>query len=210
LSLLNFFDPGFWASLTMLGYTGIFLASFLGSLLPFVSGPYVPPIILGIVAGRLDPASTALLSAAGAASGKVILFNVFKGGRRLLSRGSLERIEPLERVLRRYGWVAVLLTAATPLPDDIMYLLLAVAGYRSAYFFPLVFAGKLLITTAVAYVAFYWAGLACLLVECGPTGITPESALLFGILSAGAAMGLVYLITRLDWGSILKRVGLDA
>ncbi|MCS7145956.1 MAG: VTT domain-containing protein [Nitrososphaerota archaeon] len=206
---MNLFDPEFWTSLTTLGYTGVFAASLLGSLLPFVSGPYIPPILLGIIGGRLDPLPTALLSAAGAASGKFILFNLFRGGRRLLSRESLDRIAPLEKVIRRYGWVVVLLTAATPVPDDIVYVLLAVGGYRNAYFFPIVFAGKLFITTVVSFAALYWMELACLLVECGPTGLQAEVAILFAVASAGAAMLLVYVITRLDWQRILLRLGVS-
>ncbi|MEM0482006.1 MAG: VTT domain-containing protein [Nitrososphaerota archaeon] len=206
---MSLFDPEFWTNLTMLGYAGVFSASLLGSLLPFVSGPYIPPILIGIIAGRLDPVPTALVSAAGAASGKLILFNVFKGGRRLLSRESLERLAPLEMLIRRYGWIAILLTAATPVPDDVVYLLIAVGGYRNAHFWPLVFAGKLFITTVVAYAARYWTDLSCLLVECGPSGLNPGSALILAALSAGAAMILVYVLTRLDWRLILTRLGLQ-
>jgi membrane protein YqaA with SNARE-associated domain len=192
----------------MLGYAGVFSASFLGSLLPFVSGPYIPPILIGIIAGKLEPIPTALISAAGAASGKLILFNVFKGGRRLLSKESLERLAPLERLIRKYGWIAILLTAATPVPDDVVYLLIAVGGYRNMYFWPLVFAGKLFITTVVAFAALYWSDLACLLVECGPAGLSPESTIIFALMSAGAAMVLVYIVTRLDWQRILTRLSL--
>ncbi|MEM0445572.1 MAG: VTT domain-containing protein [Nitrososphaerota archaeon] len=206
---MSIFDPEFWSGLTFYGYTGVFASSLLGSMLPFISGPYIPPIIVAVVAGRLDPTLTAIVSAAGAASGKLVLFNVFKGGRRLLSQETLNKISPLERLVRRYGWIAVLLTAATPVPDDIVYVLLAISGYRNAYFFPLVFAGKLFITSVVAFVSIYWRDLACLLVECGPTGLNPQQALILAFSSAGAAMLLVYLITRLDWERLLRRVGLQ-
>ncbi|GBC71923.1 hypothetical protein HRbin02_01712 [Candidatus Calditenuaceae archaeon HR02] len=207
---MSLFDPEFWTSLAMLGYAGVFSASFLGSMLPFVSGPYIPPILIGIIAGRLDPIPTALISAAGAASGKLILFNVFKGGRRLLSRESLERLAPLEKLIKKYGWIAILLTAATPVPDDVVYLLIAVGGYRNAYFWPLVFAGKLFITSVIAYTALYWTGLACMLVECGPAGLHPESAIILAVSSAIAAMCLAYIVTRLDWQRILTRLGHQA
>ncbi len=207
---MSLLDPEFWNSLTMLGYAGVFSASLLGSLLPFVSGPYIPPILIGIIAGRLEPIPTALISAAGAASGKLILFNIFKGGRRLLSRESLERLAPLERLIKRYGWIAILVTAATPVPDDVVYLLIAVGGYRNAHFWPLVFAGKLFITTVVAYAALYWTDLTCLLIDCGPAGLNPGSALILAALSAGAAMVLVYIVTRFDWQRVLNRLGLQA
>jgi len=106
------------------GYAGVFAASLLGSLIPFVSGPYIPPIILAIMAGRLDPFPTALASALGAALAKAVLFKFFKGGRVLLGEESRKRIEPLERLVARHGWLAVVAAAATPLPDDIIFLLL--------------------------------------------------------------------------------------
>lgn len=205
---MSIFDPEFWAGLTMIGYAGVFAASLLGSLIPFISGPYIPPILIGIIAGKLEPLPTAALSAAGAALGKFILFNIFRGGRRFLSRRSLERMAPLERLVLRFGWVVVLLTAATPVPDDVVYLLLAIGGYRSSYFLPIVFAGKLFITTVVAFAAIYWLELACLLVECGPAGLHPETAITLSVLTAAAAMGVVYLVTRLDWQRIFTRLGL--
>jgi membrane protein DedA with SNARE-associated domain len=148
------------------GYAGVFAASLLGSLIPFVSGPYIPPIILAIMAGRLDPFPTALASALGAALAKAVLFKFFKGGRLLLGEESRKRIEPLERLVARHGWLAVVAVAATPLPDDIVFLLLAVSNYSSKLFIPTVFAGKLIITTAVAYLSLYWYGLTCYIIEC--------------------------------------------
>ncbi|MDW8044109.1 MAG: hypothetical protein RMJ30_07775, partial [Nitrososphaerota archaeon] len=63
---MDFFSPGFWSSFTAYGYLGVFAASLLGSLLPFVSGPYIPPIMVAVIAGKLDPLPTALASAGGA------------------------------------------------------------------------------------------------------------------------------------------------
>lgn len=148
---------------------------------------------------------TAIMSAAGAACGKLVLFNVFRSGRRLLSQESLDRIAPLEKLIRRFGWIAVLVTAATPVPDDIVYVLLAIGGYRNIYFFPLVFTGKLFITVVVAYMSLYARDLACLLVECGPAGLHPQTAIILAIVSAVGAMGLVYLITRINWEKLLSR-----
>jgi len=204
---LDPFNPEFWAGLAMMGYGGVFAASLLGSLIPFFSGPYIPPIILGVVAGGLDPLPTALLGAAGAATGKLALFHVFRGGRRLLDDGTLSRLEPLERLIKRYGWVVVLLTAATPIPDDVVYLLLALGGYSGLLFFPLVFAGKLLITSAVAYGSLAWLSIACLVLECvqGSPGI--GSSLILGAIAAVAAMALAYLLTRVDWQRMLANTG---
>jgi membrane protein DedA with SNARE-associated domain len=186
---------------------GFFAASLLGSLIPFVSGPYIPPIILAVMAGRLDPFPTALASALGAALAKAVLFKFFKGGRVLLGEDSRKRIEPLEKLVARHGWLAVVAAAATPLPDDIIFLLLAVSNYSSKLFIPTVFAGKLLITTAVAYLSLYWYGLACYIIECvvGEVNITHTIAV--AAATAAAALAAAYTLTRLDWTKLLNRIG---
>jgi membrane protein DedA with SNARE-associated domain len=204
---MDIFSQAFWEGLTAYGYVGVLAASFLGSLLPFVSGPYIPPIIIAVMAGRLDPLPTALASAAGAASAKLILFRFFKGGRVLISDETRRRIEPLERLVARHGWFAVLAAAATPLPDDIIYILLAVANYSSKLFLPTVFAGKLFITTIAAYTALYWSTLACTIIECTAGQLNPLQTILLAAASAAAAMTLIYIITRLDWQKILTKLG---
>ncbi|MEM4273742.1 MAG: VTT domain-containing protein [Candidatus Caldarchaeum sp.] len=206
---MDFFSSDFWNGLTAYGYAGVFGASLLGSLLPFVSGPYIPPIIIAVMAGRLDPFPTALSSAAGAALAKLILFRFFKSGRVLLSDETRRRMEPLERLVSKHGWLAVVGAAATPLPDDVIFVLLAVSNYSSKLFLPTVFAGKLLITTAVAYVALYWGNLACYIVECIVGEVNILHVTLIAVATAAAALAAVYLLTRLDWTKILTKLGLN-
>jgi membrane protein DedA with SNARE-associated domain len=159
------------------------------------------------MAGRLDPLPTALASALGAALAKAVLFKFFKGGRVLLGEESRKRIEPLERLVARHGWLAVVAAAATPLPDDIVFLLLAVSNYSSKLFIPTVFAGKLIITTAVAYLSLYWYGLTCYIIECvvGEVNITHTIAV--AAATAAAALAAAYTLTRLDWTKLLNRIG---
>lgn len=204
---VEFFSPEFWSGLAGYGYAGVFAASLLGSLIPFVSGPYIPPIILAIMAGRLDPFPTALASALGAALAKAVLFKFFKGGRVLLGEESRKRIEPLEKLVARHGWLAVVAAAATPLPDDIIFLLLAVSNYSSKLFIPTVFAGKLLITTAVAYLSLYWYGLACYIVECVVGEVNIAHTVAIAAATAAAALAAAYTLTRLDWTKLLNRIG---
>ncbi|MCS6784418.1 MAG: VTT domain-containing protein [Candidatus Caldarchaeum sp.] len=205
---MDFFSPGFWDSFTAYGYLGVFAASLLGSLLPFVSGPYIPPIILAVIAGKLDPLPTAFSSAAGAAIAKLVLFRFFKSGRILISPETQKRIEPLEKLVAKHGWLAVVGASATPLPDDVVFVLLAIANYSSKLFLPTVFAGKLIITTAVSYVALYWGNIACYIVECAVGEINITQTLLIAVATAAAAMAAVYLLTRLDWQKIFTKIGL--
>ncbi|GBC69726.1 hypothetical protein HRbin01_01429 [archaeon HR01] len=194
-----------WQNLSAYGYLGVFAASLLGSLIPFLSGPYLLPIIFAVIAGRFDPFITAVASAAGAAIGKLVLFRGFKSGRALLKAEARRRMRPLELFLLRHGWIAVLAASATPLPDDMVYMPLAVANYSERMFLPLVFAGKLVMTLAVAYVALYWSGLICYLVECVGGQITFGTTLAIAAGTAVLAIAAAYLITRLDWSKLLTR-----
>jgi hypothetical protein len=113
----------------------------------------------------------------------------------------------LEKLVARHGWLAVVAVAATPLPDDIIFLLLAISNYSSKLFIPTVFAGKLIITTAVAYLSLYWYGLTCYIVECvvGEVNITHTIAV--AAATAAAALAAAYTLTRLDWTKLLNRIG---
>jgi hypothetical protein len=157
--------------------------------------------------GRLDPLPTALASALGAALAKAVLFKFFKGGRVLLGEDSRKRIEPLEKLVARHGWLAVVAVAATPLPDDIVFLLLAVSNYSSKLFIPTVFAGKLIITTAVAYLSLYWYGLTCYIVECVVGEVNIAHTVAIAAATAAAALAAAYTLTRLDWTKLLNRIG---
>ncbi len=201
---MDFPTPDLWNSLTGYGYVGVFAASLLGSLLPFVSGPYIPPIIIAVMAGRLEPLPTALVSALGAALAKLVLFRLFKGGRLLLGHETRKRMQPLERLVARHGWIAVMGAAATPLPDDVIFFILAATNYSSKLFLPTVFAGKLIITTAVAYLSLYWGNLTCYIVECA-LEVNVVNTVLIAVATATAAIGIVYLLTRLDWAKILVK-----
>lgn len=205
---MDFFSPGFWSSFTAYGYLGVFAASLLGSLLPFVSGPYIPPIMVAVIAGKLDPLPTALASAGGAAIAKLVLFRFYKTGRILISPETQKRIEPLEKLVSRHGWIAVVGASATPLPDDVVFLLLAMTNYSSKFFLPTVFAGKLIITTAVSYVSLYWGNLACYIIECVVGEINVVHTLVIALATAAAAMTAAYLLTRLNWTKIITRLGL--
>ena len=207
---MDLFSPEFWNGLAGYGYVGVFAASLLGSLIPFVSGPYIPPIILAVMAGRLDPLPTAFASALGAALAKALLFRFFKGGRVLLSEESRRRIEPLEKLVARHGWIAVVGAAATPMPDDIVFVLLAVSNYSSKLFIPTVFAGKLIITTAVAFLALYWYSLACYIVECVVGEVNITHTLAIAAATAAAALVAAYALTKLDWARILNRAGITS
>lgn len=94
---------------------------------------------------NFDPTLIVLFSTIGAVAGKMIIFcGSYYGRKIILSHNTKKRMLPLQKLLSRYGWIGVFTAAATPIPDDIVYIPLGLAKYS-----PLKFASGLYLPRAV-------------------------------------------------------------
>ena len=134
-----------------LGYIGLFAISFIASIIVFVPIPFFPILALMSIDKDFDPHLLAFSSAIGATLAKTIIFYSSFYGRRFISRESKVKMKPLQRLLKRYGWYASFIAAATPIPDDIVYVPLGLAKYNPWLFFTSCFAGKMLISEAIVW-----------------------------------------------------------
>ncbi|MEM0030612.1 MAG: VTT domain-containing protein, partial [Candidatus Nitrosocaldus sp.] len=134
-----------------LGYIGLFAISFIASIIIFVPIPFFPILAIMSIDPKFDPHLLAFSSAMGASIAKVIIFYSSYYGRRFISRESRVRMKPLQRLLKRYGWYASFIAAATPIPDDLVYIPLGLAKYNPFMFFTSLLAGKMLISEAVVW-----------------------------------------------------------
>jgi membrane protein DedA with SNARE-associated domain len=152
------------------GYLGVFLGSLLGSatiLLP------VPSFILIFVAGSLlNPFAVGIIAGIGSAIGELTSYAVGRGlhyGKNKLS--DKRKNKPKGREIFRknakwikrfnvwfhskYGFVLIVIFAATPLPDDVLGLYCGAIKYNWKKFFAASLIGKIILSLLIAYAGYY-------------------------------------------------------
>lgn len=187
------------------GYIGIFIISFLGSILIFIPVPYFPILITSALNKELDPNIIALSTTIGAVLAKSIIFIASHYGRNLLSNKTKSKILPLQNFLGKYGGLAAFIAALLPIPDDLVYIPLGIAKYSIKKFVAFTFFGKLFYGLIVVWGA----------VILGRPIM--DQFLLFSnansqfsiILIAGLTIGLLILILfftfKVDWTKIIGK-----
>ncbi len=131
------------------GYFGIFLASVIGSLVPFLPVPYL--IIAVVLSNTLDPLALGIAAGIGGALGKTTSYLLGKWGYLLSGRETRKNLEFFGSFIKRYGTLGVFVFAVTPLPDDIYYVPLGMVKFPFWRFMAASAAGKAILSIAVAY-----------------------------------------------------------
>lgn len=134
-----------------LGYFGILVLSLLASLVVFVPIPYLAVIVLASLSGKFDLTLLAISSALGAALGKLIIFQASFAGQRFLKPNTRANFDSFLKIFSRFAWLAVLVAAATPVPDDIVYVPLGLAKYNRPKFFVSTLLGKMVLTLTIVF-----------------------------------------------------------
>jgi membrane protein DedA with SNARE-associated domain len=186
-----------------LGYLGVLVISFIGSIIVFIPVPYFPVLVTATLNRNLDPHVIALSSAVGAVAAKMIIFYGSYYGRNILSSRTKKRIMPLQRLLGKYGWAGAFTASLTPIPDDLVYIPLGLAKYSPWKFATAVFAGKLLLNEMiVAGTIIIGRPFVDML---SAEEINPLYLITAAIVTA-AVMGLIiYFSLRIDWSKIIGK-----
>ncbi|MBI5378474.1 MAG: VTT domain-containing protein [Thaumarchaeota archaeon] len=186
------------------GYLGLALVSFFGSLIPFVPFPSFILLATMSVGNQFDAHALALISAVTATAAKQVIFYISYGGRKIIDEKTRKRIKPFERLVKRYGGAAAFVAAATPIPDDLIYVPLGLARYNPLRFFISTLAGKIVLGYAIVYISrgFGLSFIDPLLKEIHGTGeLYIGTAIFIGMMT-----GVIVLLLRLDWARILGKV----
>jgi len=186
------------------GYIGLALVSFIGSLIPFVPVPSFILLATMSVGEQFDLHILALVSAFTATIAKQIIFYASYGGRRMISEKTKKRMRPFQKLVKRYGGAAAFVAAATPIPDDMVYIPLGLAKYNPKRFFIATLSGKIVLCYIIVLIS-HFTGLSIL--EPVLEDIDDPLAIYAGMIVFGAIMtAIVILLLRLDWAKILGRV----
>jgi len=180
-----------------LGYPGVLLLSLVSNLIVFVPVPYLLSVFFLSAHTEINVVLLSFISGFGAACGKLIVFTVSRSGRRLVNEKSLRNLEFARMIMERYGFMAVFIVAATPLPDDIFYIPMGLAKFTFIKFFLACLAGKFLLTLVVALSGRYS-------ISWIRSLISPESILGIIITILFIAVS-IYATVKIDWEAIFVK-----
>jgi len=185
------------------GYLGLTIVSFFGSLIPFVPIPSFVLVATMAVGEQFDIHILVIIAALTSTAAKQIIFYVSYGGRKIISEKTKKRMKPFQKLVKRYGGSAAFFAAATPIPDDLVYIPLGLAKYNPKRFFIATLLGKVVLYYVIVLISHYM-GLS--LLEPILQDIQDPLPVYVGIIALGVAMTVVViLLLRLDWERILGR-----
>jgi membrane protein DedA with SNARE-associated domain len=185
------------------GYLILALVNFFGSLIPFVPLPGFLLLATMSVGNEYDLHVLALLSAITATVAKQMIFFVSFSGRRIMSGKTRKRMRPFERLVKKYGAAAAFVAAATPMPDDIIFIPLGLAKYNPKRFFIATLTGKIVLSYIIVFISHY-IGLS--FIEPFLENIDDATPVYIGIIVFGVIMTvIIVLLLKLDWQRIMGK-----
>ena len=186
------------------GYLGLALVSFFGSLIPFVPFPSFILLATMSVGNQFDAHALALISAVTATAAKQVIFYISYGGRKIIDEKTRKRIKPFERLVKRYGAGAAFVAAATPIPDDLIYVPLGLAKYNPLRFFISTVAGKIVLSYAIVFIS---RGFGSSYINPLLDQVSDVSTIYIGTaIFVAMITGVVILMLRLNWERVLGRI----
>ena len=153
----------------------------------------------------------AIIAAVTSTLAKQIIFYASYGGRKIISDKTKKRMLPFQRLVKRYGAGAAFFAAATPIPDDLVYVPLGLAKYNPRKFFIATLTGKLVLCYVIVILSHYVSGpvIDPIFESFGIYSVEDmqdPTPILIGIIGFGVGMTAVVLILlRLDWSRVLGR-----
>jgi len=180
---------------TQYGYLGVFAASILGSIVPFLPIPYL--FIVVLLSEALDPLLLGVSAGIGGSLGKITSYALGRGGYRFFSQETRRRMDSLRKIIGKYGDVGVFLFALTPLPDDVYLIPIGMMRFSFWRFLLANTLGKIFLSIGVAYLGKTYFNIALIFLG--------EGSQLPATVGAIVAMVIITVILlRVDWEMTLK------
>jgi len=179
------------------GYFGVFVASLLGSLVPFLPVPYL--IIVILLSGTLDPLTLGVVAGVGGALGKTTSYVLGRSGYLVSKPSTQKNLDFLGRFVRKYGDLGVFIFAVTPLPDDLYLIPLGMVRFPFWRFMAINTVGKVILSTALAYFGSAYFQAAAPFFGTG--------GLITTVVIVIVTAGLSILLARADWELAYRKYG---
>jgi len=147
--------------LNSFGYLGIFLISLISTSTIFLPAPLYLIIVAASAIG-MNPFLVAFFSAIGMAIGELTSYFIGLGGNKLLEEKHKKGVKKFERLFKKYGFVAIVITAFIPFPFDIVGISAGLGRYEIKKFLLAVFIGRFFKAILLAYLGYeikempYW------------------------------------------------------
>ncbi len=149
--------------LILQGYLGLFIICLTINLIPFISPSnmvlaavaylFMFPGERILIEAVIIAAQIGIVVALAAAVSKVILYYAMRGSRVVLSERMLTKIDLERERVRKWGAIALLLSAGSPVPDDPIVIYCGLTQYSVPKFFASYYVGKVAVTIPGALIA---------------------------------------------------------
>jgi len=145
--------------LILQGYVGLFIACFIVNMIPFISPSNMVLAGLAMILlypGPLDlwvAVQVGVVVALSASASKLVLYSTMRGSRAVFSENMLARIEYERERVKKWGAIALFISAASPVPDDPIVIYCGLTEYNIPRFLTSYSLGKVAVTIPGALIA---------------------------------------------------------
>ncbi|MCC5994504.1 MAG: VTT domain-containing protein [Candidatus Aenigmarchaeota archaeon] len=135
------------------GYLGIFFISLISASTVFLPTPLYLVIFLSSIYG-MNPVLIAFFSGLGMTFGELTSYFIGLGGSKLLEKKHKKSIKKFENFFKKYGFLAISITAFLPFPFDIVGISAGIGKYEVKKFLIATFIGKFFKAFLLALIGF--------------------------------------------------------
>jgi membrane protein YqaA with SNARE-associated domain len=154
-------------------YLAIFLISIIGNVSVIMPVPYIIALAILVVVLPINPLLVGISAGFGASIGELSAWLLGRGTSEMIEDTAYgKRLDSLAKLVKKgYGIPLIIFFAATPLPDDLLLIVLGMVNYNIGYALVSCFIGKIVLAVGIAY----------LVRSAAETEVGRQALLLYGI-----------------------------
>jgi len=198
-------------------YVAIFLISIIGNVSVIMPVPYIIALAILVVVLPINPLLVGVAAGFGASIGELSAWLLGRGTGEMIEDTTYgKRLDSLAKLVKKgYGIPLIIFFAATPLPDDLLLIVLGMVNYNIGYALVACFIGKIILAVGIAYLvrsaAETEAGRQALLlygidIEAIRSGqISSSQDPIIPVISLIITISVMLLVVMVDWTKYLRK-----